>query len=447
MKHSHLSLNVKIIPMSLFKENKQTLTAIVQAISMFIFLLGMLIAVAFLYNFSSTNMYALAFILAATSAVLISKNVYEVATSAEQTKRMAENMADKLVKSSQQLFIEVYDNSPVAYLIVGIDGEIVSANRAATRLFGLSIERLINSDLFSFIEKNKNEHEALLKQKFKQGIIVSDEEVRINHGRSFSWTKFSSFQFSGTDGEKLSLVTFVDITKQKEIDIAKSEFVSLASHQLRTPISGMRWSAELLLMDGVETLSKKQKRYIERLLSSIQRMNSLVDDFLQVSRFELGTRVLKQESVGLEELFEDVIFEQAEVVKSKRLRIEKDYDRSIKSIVTDLGLLRIVVTNLYTNAVKYSRVGGEVNFSYHCQGGELIIEVKDKGMGIPVAEQHRIFSKVFRASNAIREVPDGTGLGLYIVQKSVETLKGRISFISNEEDGTTFTVVIPLSEK
>ena len=243
------------------------------------------------------------------------------------------------------------------------------------------------------------------------------------------------------------MVTFVDITKQKEIDIAKSEFVSLASHQLRTPISGMRWSAELLLMDGVETLSKKQKRYIERLLSSIQRMNSLVDDFLQVSRFELGTRVLKQESVGLEELFEDVIFEQAEVVKSKRLRIEKDYDRSIKSIVTDLGLLRIVVTNLYTNAVKYSRVGGEVNFSYHCQGGELIIEVKDKGMGIPVAEQHRIFSKVFRASNAIREVPDGTGLGLYIVQKSVETLKGRISFISNEEDGTTFTVVIPLSEK
>ena len=195
MKHSHLSLNVKIIPMSLFKENKQTLTAIVQAISMFIFLLGMLIAVAFLYNFSSTNMYALAFILAATSAVLISKNVYEVATSAEQTKRMAENMADKLVKSSQQLFIEVYDNSPVAYLIVGIDGEIVSANRAATRLFGLSIERLINSDLFSFIEKNKNEHEALLKQKFKQGIIVSDEEVRINHGRSFPGPSSHLFSF------------------------------------------------------------------------------------------------------------------------------------------------------------------------------------------------------------------------------------------------------------
>ncbi len=431
--------------MFLFKENKQTLTAVAQAISVFLFLLGMLIAVAFLYDFSNTNMYAMAFILAVTSAVLISKNVYDVAVSTEQTKEMAESMADKLVKSSQQLFLEIYDNSPVAYLIVSIDGEIVSANKAATRLFGLSIGRLIKSDLFSLMEKNKNEHEALLKQKFQQGIVVSDEEVRINHDSSFSWTKFSFFQFSGTDGEKLSLVTFVDITKQKEIDIAKSEFVSLASHQLRTPISGMRWSAELLLMDGVETLTKKQKRYIERLLSSIQRMNSLVDDFLQVSRFDLGTRVLKLESVGLEELFEDVVFEQAAIVQSKRLLIEKEYDRSIKSVLTDLGLLRIVVTNLYTNAVKYSRPGGEVKFSYRRTGGELVIEVKDNGMGIPIAEQHRIFSKVFRASNAIREVPDGTGLGLYIVQKSVQTLKGRISFISNEEDGTKFTVVIPLS--
>lgn len=431
--------------MFLFKENKQTLTAVAQAISVFLFLLGMLIAVAFLYDFSNTNMYAMAFILAVTSAVLISKNVYDVAVGTEQTKEMAESMADKLVKSSQQLFLEIYDNSPVAYLIVSIDGEIVSANKAATRLFGLSIGRLIKSDLFSLMEKNKNEHEALLKQKFQQGIVVSDEEVRINHDNSFSWTKFSFFQFSGTDGEKLSLVTFVDITKQKEIDIAKSEFVSLASHQLRTPISGMRWSAELLLMDGVETLTKKQKRYIERLLSSIQRMNSLVDDFLQVSRFELGTRVLKLESVGLEELFEDVVFEQAAIVQSKRLLIEKEYDRSIKSVLTDLGLLRIVVTNLYTNAVKYSRPGGEVKFSYRRTGGELVIEVKDNGMGIPIAEQHRIFSKVFRASNAIREVPDGTGLGLYIVQKSVQTLKGRISFISNEEDGTKFTVVIPLS--
>ncbi len=431
--------------MSPFKENKQILTAVLQATSMFLFLLGMLIAVAFLYDFSDTNMYALAFILAATSAVLISKNIYEIAVSTERTKKLAENMANKLIKSSQQLFLEVYDNSPVAYLIVDVDGNIISANRAAARLFGLSIERLIKSDLFSFVEKSKNEHESLLKQKFQQGIIVSDEEVKINHGRSFSWTKFSFFQFSGTDGEKLSLVTFIDITKQKEIDIAKSEFVSLASHQLRTPISGMRWSAELLLMDGVESLTKKQKRYVERLLSSIQRMSSLVDDFLQVSRFELGTRVLKQESVELEELFDDVIFEQAEVVKGKRLRIEKEYDKSTKSIVTDLGLLRMIITNLYTNAVKYSRVGGEVNFSYLRHGGELIIEIKDKGMGIPMTEQHRIFSKVFRASNAIREVPDGTGLGLYIVQKSVQTLKGRITFISNEEDGTTFTVVIPIS--
>jgi PAS domain S-box-containing protein len=363
----------------------------------------------------------------------------------EKVKIMAENMANKLVMSSQQLFLEVYNNSPVAYLIVGKFGDIISANTATARLLGVSTESLIKKDLFSFIDTASEEHKAILKQKFQQGIVVSDEEVKVPRGKSFAWTMLSIFQFSSSDGRKLSLVTFVDITKQKEIDAAKKEFVSLASHQLRTPISGMRWSAELLLMDGVESLSTQQKRYIDRLLSSIHRMSSLVDDFLQVSRFELGTRVLKQEQINLEELFEEVLGDQAEVVTGKRLSVNKEYDDSLSKISTDAGMLRMIVTNLYVNAVKYSRVGGEITISYCRKGGELEIEVKDTGMGIPISEQQRVFTKIFRATNAVKEVPDGTGLGLYIVDKAVQSLKGRISFSSTENIGTTFTVVLPLN--
>jgi PAS domain S-box-containing protein len=429
--------------MSWLQENRQIKLAFFKGVFVFLFFLGALVLSVLFYDYSNTNMNALAFILALVCIVFIAKSVHEISIGSETTKRLAEELANKLIESPQQLFMEVYNNSPVAYIIVGQYGDIVSANNAAARLFGLATEKLVKRDVFSFLETGSEEHQSLIKQKFQQGIAVSDEEVKVVRENDFSWTIVSIFQFSGTDGKKLSLITFVDVTKQKEVDIAKSEFVSLASHQLRTPISGMRWSAELLLMDGVETLSKQQRRYIDRLLSSIDRMSSLVDDFLQVSRFELGTRVLKQETINLEDLFNDIIAEQAESVVGKSLRIEKVYDSSIRQINSDLGLVRMIVTNLYTNAVKYSRVGGEICVSYQRNSEDLVIEVKDSGMGIPVLEQQRVFSKIFRASNAVKEVPDGTGLGLYIAKKAVQALNGRVTFTSAEDVGATFTVVIP----
>ena len=430
--------------MSWFEENKQILIALIHGVIVFALLFIGLVVFTIQYDFTDVNMEVLAFILATTCIVFFAKSVYEIHAGATREKKLAEEMAEKYIKSSEQLFLEVYNNSPVAYVIVGKLGDIISANTAAARLFGISADKLEKRDLFTLMNAGWEEHQSILKQKFQTGIVVSDEEVKVIRSNSFSWTKLSIFQFSNADGKRLSLVTLVDVTKQKEVEIAKSEFVSLASHQLRTPISGMRWSAELLLMDGVESLTKQQKRYIDRLLSSIQRMSSLVDDFLQVSRFELGTRILKEETVELKELFNDIIAEQDAKVALNRLKIQKEYDPSVVKIQSDMALLRMVVTNLYTNAVKYSRVGGEISVGYLRQGGDLVITVKDSGMGIPVAEQQRVFSKIFRASNAIKEVPDGTGLGLYIVQKAVQTLEGRVSFVSTENVGTTFTVVIPI---
>ncbi len=429
--------------MSWFEENKQIISAVLKGVLTFWALFGMLVVGVVYYDFSSINMNVLSFMLAIACAVFLAKNIYDVSMSELRVKKLSEKRAEKLIASSQQLFMEVYNNSPVAYVVVGEYGDVVSANTAAARLFGQPAEKLVKLGLFTLIATGDEEHQSVLKQKFDRGITVSDEDVKIAHGTIVSWTKVSIFKFSSTDGKNLSLITFVDVTKQKEIDIAKTEFVSLASHQLRTPISGMRWSAELLLMDGVETLSIQQKRYIDRLLSSIQRMSGLVDDFLQVSRFELGTRVLKLEDVVLSELCDDIISEQTELVTAKRLRIRKEYENSIKKINTDLGLLRMIITNLTTNAVKYSRPTGEVTVAYRLSNGDIEIEIKDTGMGIPGNEQARVFSKIFRASNAVKEVPDGTGLGLYIVKKAVEQMRGRISFVSTEDTGTTFTVVLP----
>ena len=124
----------------------------------------------------------------------------------------------------------------------------------------------------------------------------------------------------------------------------------------------------------------------------------LIDEFLQVSRFELGTRVLKEEPVVVQDLFEEIALEQETSVASKQLSIIKEYDPAIEYINSDIGLLRMIVTNLYTNAIKYSKDGGEILLAFRKRGEELEIEVKDSGMGIPVSEQSRVFSKIFRTS-------------------------------------------------
>ncbi len=431
--------------MSWFEENRQLVYAVFKGVLTFFFLFGFLVLAAIFYDFSAVNMYSLSFILASAAIILLSNHIYDSAINEYQIKKRGEQMAEKMVESSQKLFLEVYENSPVAYMIVNELGLVFSANTAAARLFGHPAEKLVKTDIFELIGGADTDHQSVVKQKFNQGIVIADEEVKIVRDKNVLWTKLSTFRFAGAAGERLTLVTIVDVTKQKEIDAAKSEFVSLASHQLRTPISGMRWSAELLLMDGVETLSPQQKKYVDRLLTSIKRMSSLVDDFLQVSRFDLGTRVLKLEDISPAELCDDVLSELTEVIISKRLKISKLYDPDIVAMHTDLSLLRMVITNLTTNAIKYSRVGGEVTITFNKKGDEFELLVEDTGMGIPMADQPRIFTKVFRASNASKEVPDGTGLGLYIVKRAVETMLGRISFTSVENEGTTFKVVIPFN--
>jgi PAS domain S-box-containing protein len=431
--------------MSWFEENRQLVYAVLKGVLTFFFLFGFLVLAAIFYDFSEVDMFSLSFILASAAIILLSNHIYDSAVNEYQIKRRSEQMAEKIVESSQKLFMEVYENSPVAYMVVNELGMVVSANTASARLFGHSAEKLVKRNLFELIDAGEGDHQSVVRQKFEQGIVIADEEIKVQKDKNVSWTKLSTFRFAGATGERLTLVTIVDVTKQKEIDTAKSEFVSLASHQLRTPISGMRWSAELLLMDGVETLSPQQKKYIDRLLTSIRRMSSLVDDFLQVSRFDLGTRVLKIEEVSPSELCDDVLSEQTELIISKRLKISKLYDPDIVAMKTDLGLLRMIITNLTTNAIKYSRVGGEVTVTFNRKGEEFELVVDDTGMGIPIADQPRIFSKVFRAANATKEVPDGTGLGLYIVKRAVESMQGRISFTSVENEGTTFTVVIPFN--
>lgn len=362
------------------------------------------------------------------------------------TKKQQEISFPQKAEVTQSLYTQLYQKSPVPYFVVNMDGDISSANTAAARLLGREQYMLRGQNIFSLLNVSSPEHKNVLVEKFRGGIGISDELVWLQRpDRKQVWTLMSLCTFDTAYTESYGLLTLVDITKQKKAEDAKTEFISLASHQLRTPIAGMKWSAELLEMDGSETLSPRQHKYLNRLTDSISRLSVLVDDFLRVSRFELGTFEPELQPFPIKELVSDVLQEQADTIAHKQITLETSFDKRVTEVTTDPDLLRMIVTNIFGNAVKYTSVGGFVDISYELKDRLLTLRIRDTGMGIPASEQPQIFSKLFRASNAAHDVPDGTGLGLYIVREAVEVLGGKIDFVSAEGQGSTFTVQIPVT--
>ncbi len=427
--------------------SSQSKKPLIQSLLTFLLLFLAVLLLTIYYDFSQIDLGGLLFLAAFLCCVFIAKNVYDMARAAESAEELKKSVAMDLAISSDELYIQLYRNSPVPYLIIDTEGVVKSANISAVRLLGVTQTRIKGMNVFSQLQCNEEEHLDLLVEKFRGGIPVSDEMVRVKRvDHREAWALLSLFGSTDVEGQRIGLMTLVDITKQKKAEDAKSEFVSLASHQLRTPIAGMKWSAELLLMDNPESLTDRQHKYIDRLLISIKRMALLVDDFLRVSRFELGTFQAEYSTISLTELFNDIMLELAPKIDQKKITVKTFYDESVDVVITDPNLMRMIVTNLYSNATKYTREEGTIHVGFGRKGNDLIITIADNGMGIPAADQEGIFSKLFRASNAVRNVPDGTGLGLYIVREAVTVLKGQVSFTTTENIGTTFEVVLPLEQ-
>lgn len=248
------------------------------------------------------------------------------------------------------------------------------------------------------------------------------------------------------EGELIgAIVVFRDISKEKEIERAKSEFVMLASHQLRTPLSSLNWYAEMVLGGDVGTITSEQKKYLEKIFRNSRRMSALVSALLNISRIEMGTLAIEPKPVRLQEISESVIEEFASDIKEKSLKLKTRYDKRLPVINVDPYLMRIIFQNLLSNAVKYTPAKGEITLSITKRAADMLITVADTGYGIPKAQQSKIFTKLFRASN-IREIDtNGNGLGLYIVKAIVELAQGKIWFESVENKGTTFYATIPLA--
>ncbi len=241
-----------------------------------------------------------------------------------------------------------------------------------------------------------------------------------------------------------AIEVFRDITKESELDKRQKEFISLASHQLRTPVTALRLSTELLLKGRFGELSEKQREMLEPALGYAVSLAETIHTMLSVSRTEGNTTTLETSEVHLKELIEEVCQEHAFWYQKKDITVEVQCSGDAV-IHSDKNSLKEVVANLISNAIRYTPAKGSIAIRAKREGGTVKIDVQDTGMGIPIAVQEHIFKKFFRADNARNVVTDGTGLGLYLVHNLVTMLDGTVSFVSRENEGTTFTVTLPIT--
>ncbi|MEI7498134.1 MAG: PAS domain S-box protein [Candidatus Falkowbacteria bacterium] len=234
------------------------------------------------------------------------------------------------------------------------------------------------------------------------------------------------------------VVVFRDATKEREVDKAKSEFVSLASHQLKTPLTGIMWMTELLLK---EKLSLNQGDYVNNVNRSAKKLIRLVDDLLNVSHIDTGRKFdIVLEKVDLVALIKDVIADNQVSAEKKGVVFRHEHQLNKMIVNVDPEKFKQVIDNLINNAVKYSKTNGNVTVECRKSETDVVIMITDNGIGIPKNQQNRMFEKFFRADNAAKSATDGTGLGLYIAKSIVEAHEGRIWFESSENHGTTFYV-------
>ena len=245
----------------------------------------------------------------------------------------------------------------------------------------------------------------------------------------------------------LLIISFIinqSFERLAEASRMKSEFISVASHQLRSPLSNLRWAIELLMSGKLGRIEEKQTEYFRILKENSGRMLELVSDLLTVSRIETATLPLKKKEISLENLIRELISKFEPFAKALNVEIKFEPQANLPKALADPSQIRLALENLLDNAIRYIKNKGKVDIKLEQRGKNFYFEIKDSGVGVPKEDQKHIFQKFFRSENILKYQTQGSGLGLYISKSIVERSGGKIGFKSEENKGSTFWFTLPI---
>jgi signal transduction histidine kinase len=224
----------------------------------------------------------------------------------------------------------------------------------------------------------------------------------------------------------------------RELDSTKDEFISMASHQLRTPLTSVKGYLSMVLDGDAGEVNDNQRKLLEQAFRSSQQMVFLISDLLNLSRLNTGKFVIEPVQVNLMDVVQAEVDQLSETAKSRGVGLVYDKPGSFPDLMLDETKIHQVIMNFIDNAIYYTKSGGTVTVGLHETPTAVEYTVQDNGIGVPKSVQHRLFTKFYRADNAQKARPDGTGLGLFMAKKVIVAQGGSIIFESEEGKGSTF---------
>jgi signal transduction histidine kinase len=238
------------------------------------------------------------------------------------------------------------------------------------------------------------------------------------------------------------------VEKIAEANIIKTEFISIISHQLCSPLSAIKWNIEIIETekDGGNNLSPKKIIFLENIKKSNEKMLKLVSDLLEVVRIDQGRSIFEKKDTSLELLAKEVIDDLGYLRAAKNVEVAFESDENLPKVYVDSKKMKIVMENLIANAIKYSKDGGKVNVTLRQKNKNILMVVQDQGVGIPRYQHNKIFEKFFRSNNISKYRTEGVGLGLYLVKAILKNFDGDVWFESEIDKGSTFFVSIPAAK-
>jgi PAS domain S-box-containing protein len=342
-------------------------------------------------------------------------------------------------------FRSALTSAPVGLAVTDLNRRVIFLNRQAEALTGYPSEEIAGRPISTYYEDSADFSADEIMAARDGHTVTREMDLLRKDGVVVPVIVDCTFASALAGEGPYYIEAYLDQTDRKRLDHLKNEFVFIAAHELRSPVSAINLLLNLIFEDRRIHIDPILRDYLTKLHEAEERLLQLVDDLLEVSRTEVGRLKIKVSPQDISEHLEEVFNEFRATALSRDVRLEHDPSIRPPPVMADPNKLNEIITNLVSNAVKYNTPGGTVTVTFHVRADHLYTTVADTGIGISAEEQKRLFTKFWRSEDlAVRSQP-GTGLGLFIVKEVTERMGGHVQLNSERGHGTTVTFSLPLA--